>query len=539
MEQNNRQYNYTYYTMALLLISLLPWLNNYISQVINVDIAFLTLSAERLLDGYSMSEAYYDTNLPLSIIIYIPVILISQITTITLYHAVSMYILSLLALATVATHFLLSKIPELSTEQKLLILATFLVINTVATGYDFGQKDHILGMFLFPFTLLQILITKQIKINTTVKWSVLLAGSLMILLKPHYGLIPAAIFLHRAYIQKRITIFKDKDFLCLSSMAIIYIIVIYIFFFDFVSIILPDIIRFYASDISQDVLINGLTVACFSIICAIISTFIFKNITKLIGALFIISLICIIPFILQGKGWIYHLLPAMIFFTCAFSVIFERIIHATLIDLKSDKIRKYVSFAITFISLLFLAIYGSITNHNSHTHSKFKNLEFTKMIEECADINNGKCPFLILNDMINMPHEISIYTRQSHASRFPYMWFAPNLIYAQDRINKGEKPSLTQQEIDDFTKKYTDMIAQDFDKYDPEIILVAYFPITDQKNITFNYRDYLIDKNQKFGNIWDNYNFVRKISIDRKGYMAKKLPNEALLQYDIYVKDKK
>ena len=161
---------------ALLIAALMPWLAAHLAQVINVDIAYLSLSAERLLAGEAMSETYYDTNPPLSIILQIPAIIIAKLTPLPLYHAVTAYIFMLLMLSISATYLLLQKITELSNEQKLLIISAFLVTNIIAAGYDFGQKDHILIMALFPLTLLQILITQSVNISPLLKWGVLLTG---------------------------------------------------------------------------------------------------------------------------------------------------------------------------------------------------------------------------------------------------------------------------------------------------------------------------------------------------------------------------
>ncbi len=512
----------------LLIAALLPWLAAHLAQVINVDIAYLTLSAERLLAGEAMSEAYYDTNPPLSIILQIPAVILVKLTHLPLYHAVSAYILLLLALSTTATYLLLQKITRLSNEQKLLIVSASLVTNIVASGYDFGQKDHILAMALLPLTLLQILITQRINVHPALKWLTLLAGSVLILLKPHYGIIPAAIFLHRAYTQKRLTIFKDHDFLCLTLMAIAYIASIYIFFPDFISVIFPDIITFYAADISGDIVTTGALTALLPLVCSIISLLIFKDLPKLIPSIFILSAFCFIPFIMQGKGWIYHLLPAIIFFACGLSVLFERIMRAILMDIKSDKVKKTASFAITFIAILSLAIYGGIAEKIKPTHNEFRGLELTNIIEECAIDNKGNCPFLILHDMINISQELSIYTGQPHASRFPVMWFTPYLI--------NKENNLTSDDLKIYTDKYTNMIAQDFYKYSPEIIFVAHFPLPNENETIFNYRDYLLKNNPEFKNIWNNYDFQRTISIDRADYMGNKKPNEKLMRYDIYIR---
>ncbi len=523
---------------AFFVLSLLPWLSTYLTQMVNVDIAFLTLSAQRLVDGKMMSDAYYDTTLPLSIIAQIPPVLFSKITAMPLYYSVSIYVFLLLLLFTAATYLLLKKIPDISKNQRLLVIMTFIAANTIMVGYDFGQKDHILAMSLVPLVLVQILITMDIKINSILKWSVLLAGSLFILLKPHYGLVPAAIFLHRVVYQRRINIFNDPDFLCLAGMAVAYIGVIYLFFNDFVTVILPDIIKYYASSIDFRVKKVGIILMVFALMPLAICQLFFKKVHFLISAFSFIAFLCWIPFIMQGKGWFYHAIPANIFFFLALVLLVYYVIGFALSFSMTKKSAKTASFVIIAIFILAVTSYKSLNMIDIPTHEGYKSSEFAKIINKCANENNGKCPFLMLNDMINIAHELSIYTGQLHASRFPYMWFAPYLINAQNALDSGIEPILTQEQIDKAMAKYTNMMLDDFEEYSPEVIFVGNFPNLTGDGSLFNFRDYFIEKNPKFKNIWNNYDFERTISVDRIEYMIGKKPNETLTNYDIYRKKK-
>ncbi len=530
---------YFYYAVfAVFLLLLLPWFSNYITQAVNVDIAYLTLSAQRLLDGNMMSAAYYDTNLPLSIIVQAPPVLLSKITAIPLYYSISIYIFLLLSLFTAVTYLLLKKIPEFSENQRLLVIMTFIAVNTVMTSYDFGQKDHILAMSLVPLVLVQILITMDIKINGILKWTVLLAGSLLILLKPHYGLVPASIFLHRIIYKHRINIFKDPDFLCLAGMAIVYVGVIYLFFNDFVTVMLPDVIKYYTSSIDSEVKKVGIILMVQALIPLVLCQFFFKKAHFLISVFSFMAFLCLIPFIMQGKGWFYHAIPAYIFFFLALVMLVYYVIGFALSFAITKRPTKTASFVITAIFILTATSYKSLNMIDMPTHEEYKSSEFVKIINKCADENNGECSFLMLNDMINIAHELSIYTGQLHASRFPYMWFAPYLIDAQNALDSGIEPILTQEQIDKAMAKYTNMILDDFNKHSPEIIFVGNFPNLAGDGKLLNFRDYFIEKNPKLKNIWNNYDFERTISIDRIEYMIRKKPNEALINYDIYRKKK-
>lgn len=495
-----------------IIASLLPWAITQFTNAINTDIAFLTLSAKRMLQGLSMSEGYFDTNPPLSIIVQTPAVLLSKLG-IQLHHATNIYFIFLLGLSTAASAALLKRIPNLTAANRYIILSCFLVTATLKTGYDFGQKDHILALALFPLVLLQILITKKITINAALFWLILVTGSSLILLKPHYGLIPAAIFIHRIITQKRINIFLDKDFLALATAALTYIGTIFILFPDFINVILPDILKYYASDISLSVIESVIILMVIAAIPLIIYTLFLNKEHTLIPVFSSVAVLCLIPVLLQGKGWAYHAIPSNIFMVCAYGML----INTSISKVSNIQI---LGFLFTIVLLLVMIFQDTTKPSAIKTHEQLQSSQLAQILKNCEQ----PCSFLMLHDMINIPHELSMYTDRAHASRFPIMWFIPHFI------NPENKVGLTEQQ------KYTNMVVEDFTRWQPTIIFVAHFPYPSREGEMFNYRDYFIQTEPKFNAIWAGYNLEKSINVDRIDYMERKKPNEDLIRYDIYRK---
>ncbi len=519
--------------LICIVLSLMPWAMSFLTYAINVDIAFLTLSADRLLSGEAMSEAYYDTNLPLSIIVQIPPVLLSSALNIPLYHATSIYIFILLGLSLFSTNLLLKKFDDLSVEQRVIILSVFLVMNTIKPGYEFGQKDHILGLALFPLVLAQILITKRIEFNNFLKICVLLAGAFLILLKPHYGVVPAAIFLHRMIYQKRFAVFLDIDFICLAGMAIGYVCAIFILFPDFIAVILPDILQYYASDISPNVVQIGIILMVQAIVPLAVCQIFLKKAHPLISVFSMVAVLTFIPFILQGKGWAYHAIPANVFFYCSAGLFIAYLVTFTMNALKIDGIKKTFSLLVITGLLLWIVSQKYEKQLDIPTHASYQNTEFVKILNDCEE----ECSFLVLHDMINVSQELSIYTGLPHASRLPTMWFTAFLLNAQHELDAGKPAMMNQQELNEATQKYTNMMAEDFAKYDPKTIFVGLVPNPANPDELFDFRAYLLEKNpEKFTEIWDRYELEKSMDVDRLDYMERKKPNEDLIRYNIYRK---
>lgn len=82
-----------------------------------------------------------------------------------------------------------------------------------------------------------------------------------------------------------------------------------------------------------------------------------------------------------------------------------------------------------------------------------------------------------------------------------------------------------------------DLLAKDFERYDPKLVFVAHIPNPANRKELFNIRDYTL-KNapELFAPIWNRYELEESVMIDRLDYMYDKLPGEGLIRYDIYKK---
>lgn len=424
MKEHLPPYTLTFFYAASffgLCASLLPWLSAYWSAAINTDVAYLTLAAGHMLDGLKMSEAYYDTNMPMSIIVQLPAAALAKFTAIPIYRATSIYALTLLTLSLIATGTLLKYFKELTPEQRITILGAYLLTNTLLPGYDFGQKDHFLGMALFPLALTQILISNKTTIPTILKHCALAIGAFFILIKPHYGIVPAAILIHRAITQRRITVIRDTDLLWLAGMTISYIAVLLLFFQDFLTIVLPDIIKYYASNIYPQVVLTGILLMLQATLPFFITQLFLKKAPKLISALSLASTLCFIPFIIQGKGWAYHALPADMFFHSAAILLLGYGITAGLNTLHKNQtptpLTRLSSFALPMLILFTIVAKHHMTPQTHRlTHEDYKNTKFAKRIERCSKEYGHKCPFLMFNEILNISQELQIYTGSRNAT---------------------------------------------------------------------------------------------------------------------------
>jgi hypothetical protein len=304
---------------VLFAILILPWGWIQAQQAVHSDLLWLTEAFTRLMEGYKVSEFVYETNPPMNIFTYAIPVLLAKLTGIPVHYLLFVYTSGLIFLSATAISAILKRWPFLQQRDVLIAVAFMIIVNTLITGTQFGERDQYTGLALVPFTLMQLAITYRLPYPKALKWPVFLAGAVFILLKPHHGLIPTMLLVHRMIVQKRWLIIKDADFISLAVMTLLYIGMTCFFFQDFITVILPDVVELYFG--MQDM--RSTTTFALVIIYTIMVIGFFPFMIRIDQRhrsliLFFLScaILSIIPFYVQGMSFKYHLFPAYTFTAC-------------------------------------------------------------------------------------------------------------------------------------------------------------------------------------------------------------------------------
>ncbi len=492
----------------------------YMMQAVQVDIAFLCQSAQRMLNGISMKDGYYDTNPPLSVMLYIPVVVLHNVTTLPLYACLYIFGGACLTLSCALLYKLIKQSKWLSAEQTHLLIISYIIANLLLTGHEFGQREHFLIMAICPMILAQILMTYGITIPAPLKWISFIWGAAFILLKPHYGLIPLCVFIHRAYTQKRLSIIRDHDFLTLSVCALLYIGITLMFFSDFVFEIAPDVMAFYVAPPKSHTMIEALIFISISIALMFASLYALKTPDYFMTGTSIMAFLCVIPLYLQGYGFAYHSIPTIIMIFCSASLFLYRYS----LEAQNNKAVPRISVILTGGVMLFFSTQISITLERP-THHEYAQTELVQTLKKC---NAPTCTFFMFHDTISMTHELSVYSRQEHASRFPTLWFIPYFM----NNNWGKDTPQGEQHF----QKYLSMFNEDFKKYQPDTLLIGHPWLNE--NETLDIILALSDISPEFKVIMNEYRKEKTIMVDRKAYMGAELRTAVTgpIAFDVYRK---
>ncbi len=459
--------------LAALIAALLPWLYVEYAKAFNHDIYWLTVGAGRLLHGATMAGAVYDPNPPLSIVVYIPLYLLAKTVGVSFAAAAILTNGVYMALAAASVYALAKCIT--GSQHAAIIAIAFVLANTVLCTGEFGQRDQMVAITIMPLVLGQIILTRRIACSRLLLYAAFVAGAMLILLKPHFGIIPAAFLLHRSLMRRRLPVL-DADFIILSAAAVCYLAIIWLCFRDYATEIFPDVVRLYLGfDTSPIVFVLAGGLAIFYITlwalyrCTVRAG---EGDAAVVNIFFATALLALVPYVIEMKDYRYHLVPSLSFFWTGAGFVTYLVA------------RRFVP--PTFAAALMIAAmnaagYAAEPPSVIRMAEDIKSLPLTRAVAGCG----ANCSYMVLSANLPAVMMTGYYSGRENASRFPSLWFLPQLL----RMKQGAQSERLFQ-------KYAGMLAEDIEKGKPGIVVAC----LDE----FDYVEYF-SKSPDFARAWTPY----------------------------------
>lgn len=505
------------------------WVNLASAVFIDTDTGWLLQCLQRFLAGGTYTDNFFETNPPLSFLVYLPVMPFITQDPYTLKLALIVTFLLYGIIANICVFFLLKKMEQ---PQPVIILTLTAVLfsQTWAMGMFSICKDYLIFVFLLPMCLTQYLITTgKVRASALSIFSSFLGG-IAICIKPHFALIAAMFFLHRLIKTKRTcAIVCAPDFITMLITGVCYLLFIQILFPDYLSTILPYVADLYP-DMAAMSIFNMLHLLIFPLFAALILGFIKpetpykKEISELSNFSLILGLSCFVVFVLQSKGFLYQTIPFMGFTAIAFFM-------ATATLVSQFVARKYASVWITYgmLSLLCTPLLLGFGNAPIPRHNKFSDIELLKKIKELAP--NGT---YITYDFKPAYLAAPYYFDLKSSSRFGILW-------PFDALNNAYENTTSENEAAQIKNKFTpfvEMLAQDIVKNNPDVILIPRYPDAETKLPAQKFLIFL-QQNPAYAAAFKNYTSHGTIDYD---FTIFKRPTSAeevsVVTFDLYTLSK-
>lgn len=494
---------------AILIICLLPWFMVQLDTRPPGDASFLLHGAEHMRKGHEMQQHFYDTNPPMSFISYIPATYLKSV--IPPYQVITAYTLILIILFTALTYALLRNMNGIQQRTKYALISSFILASTIPVTAEFGQKDHLIALALIPLILAQYKITST-RESSPVTILTLITTTPLILIKPHYGIIPLGMIIHRAYTQKRLTAFLGTDTIILAAGTCLYIAYTYLYMPDFINEILPMSLKLYASTGAEKSMAPIAKTFAFLFFTGMMAGLIWfqdrkKEEKPLIQILAVMAVLAVIPFGLQNKGFSLHLIPAQTLALIGIGLYASAYFN-----------KKYIALFPFIISvLLYTYLYfGFMIDSKIQTHKDFQTSEIAQIIKEHA----SNSPFFIEDQTTCLHFTLAQYLPNKVASRFPSMWFLHGALTLE---NNNDKVQI----LDKFGK----YLAQDIKTYTPGVIA---FMLNDnnQSPLKVTY-----DKHTEFKTALNTYTLQQTVEVENIDKCTRGQADTAdILKFEIYTR---
>lgn len=499
------------FAAAIFIALILFWTKLYIDVPLDVDIGWLLQCLDWFLAGGSYTQDFYETNPPLSFLIYLPAYPLYTFLGVDAQIAVLVCFFGYIALANVVVFKMLRA-------EHIAIIAGLLIAQTWAMGISFGSKDHLVFIFLPVLCLFQHLITRHQTPRALITIACVIMGGIAVSLKPHYAIIPALFFVHRLYVTRSLLIcVKSPDFIGLLVFGLLYLIFITIFspsFWD----ILPIVASLYS--VEQPFPLTSrlfyLVFAALSILCS----FFIKNKDLKIALYFAagLSALCLAPYLLQNKGFHYHALPMLGF---AMSALFLGVYGATKHLTAHKDFRLCISAG--FIALLCTG-YVTGGKRSFQTDGQFMAQPLIDTIDElawnrtymCLDF---KCPLSALPYMSDL----------RSGFRFGQVWPLYGLSEQHKIAQNDEQRVMIKSKMLDFV----DLIAEDIERYEPSVITIPQYKDPATGEPTQNFYNFLI-QNERFRKNMQNYDFEDTLNLDIS-FTSDNIDQDKIIPHDVYI----
>lgn len=502
----------------LLALALVPWAYSLWRTPPHSDLLWLYEAFARWMWGLDMADHIFEPNPPLSLFTYAPVYFASALTGLPVGFGLLAYVLLLVGLSAWAIHIIMIRL--LGNDSVLYavpVVICFILSQTMATLALYGERDQIVALGLIPFVLLQYAGMKGHKFARGFERTIWMLGTFCILLKPHYGLLPAALIASRIWMARDIRAAFKNDFFFLVGGVGLYALLLLFVFRDYIVTIFPDVVRFYLPDREAHL---GKACLAFALPLLAVLVFIHKKmpagiVATLAQLLLGGALLGLVPYYVQGKGFYYHLLPSLSFLFMALGLVASFYLKH---EVKKEHTISYLVLGAGLVlGFLFFPL-----NFKLPDSKAYQTFPLTAEIEKSCT-GQPSCSFMMFNDNMGIVHETAYVTGYIHASRFPAYWFLPRLLDL-----KTSNPAAFEKS----KASYAERVADDLSYYKPRLLVIGRFRI--EGDDFFDFPSFW-EGNTRFDEEWVHYEHQGALTLSYETYYPDTLAaSEIPVTYDLY-----
>jgi hypothetical protein len=468
-----------------------------LGALINHDTGWYLYAAGRLLDGGRLyDDIFVEVNPPLGLFLAVPPVAASHATGLFAVDLFAIYLYVLIGLSLAAVWWLLRGRPEVPASLRNGLVLTAAVILTVSPADQFGQREHFLMALALPYLALAALRATGARCAWPLAALIGAAAALGFGLKPHYLLVPLALEVYLLVGRRILRGCLRPETLALAAGCTLYLAAVALFAPDYLSRIGPYALEVYNEAYRNPLWINLFRGETLLLPLACLAQLSVRRAQRVPapGDVFLIaSSVFFLAYLVQMKGWDYHLYPATTCLTLGFVAIFLNglLSLGTGTREAGRPVLVLAALVAAFIPVAGDSLRGSYRNGFMEV--------MTPHVERHAA--GGSIAILTTNVWPGFP--MVNYTGVGWSSRFPTLWPLPGALRGLETASGGERERLI--EIERYTRA---AVVADFTRQPPDLVIVdkrekkSYFG-----DLPFDYIDYFTE-DPRFAAIWADYEWV-------------------------------
>jgi hypothetical protein len=453
---------------------------------LNHDVAWYLYSAGRIFDGATLYVDIVEVNPPLGIWTFLPVAWLSRVLGLDIGLTLAAFMLSACAVTLLLLSRILRSVADCTPAfiDGFLVLTAFLLLFEPASA--FGQREHLLILLTLPWFALRWARGQGAMPHPAFAALIGLLAALGFGQKPHCVL--AALFVEGLMLlrARSIGISLVPENLAGLVAGVLYVLAVWILTPEFFSRILPlafeAYMPFYGT--SAAMIIKTAIFWCAALLLAVhIAKRCPEPFRSWMHGFGLAALGFLLAFLIQAKGFAYHLLPARITIELIFGVAIAALAAGVL---KFGRIAAWAKFA---AAACLAVIAGNAVLNPAARYPDF----FAQAI--AAHALEPRSVF-IASTNVSHGFPLTIEHGLAWGSRFPAQWLAP---YAAANLDAEGAPA------DDLSRFALQATIDDLIRFEPQLVIIdertkqAYFRAAPLDFQRFWQND------PRFGHFWCNY----------------------------------
>ena len=424
------------------------------------DTSALIGLGEVLLDGGRQGVDFYEVNPPASIFIYMPGIVLARLIGVNPDTLVVIFIYIAVFMNLYISYIIIDKANLLNYSLNKLSSVFLLFIFTVYFEDCFSQREHIVAVLMLPFITLASARLEGKFFNWTLNILIGVGLGIACSIKPYFIIIPLFVLMFSIAKARSVKVFCWIELWVAAIVCVVYVIIIALYYRDYILIVRDVFFESYAMFRLpfMELLLSEAVLYIFMVISYLMISFFVRTSTiQTLCALVSIGFFAV--FFIQGRGWSYHLFPAIVFISFASIILLGRILSGGADFEKTWHIR--LALGSTLAYSIAIALTGNFTMSRVFTYQRAVEEEIIKIAPNPT--------MLTLSANAGIGHPIVRDIKGKWVGSFGSVFMALSLNKAQQKevLNEGRYDAPYLQHI----SWQINIIANDIQTRKPTIIL--------------------------------------------------------------------